>query len=383
MTDSSEPPAVRSVYVHAPFCASRCSYCDFAVSVSPGADLPGWLEALRFELGLLEEEGFYAPGPELDTLYVGGGTPSLLGPEAMAALADLLGRRRLGNPGLEWTAEANPESFSASLAGGWTRAGVNRLSLGVQSFDPAALRMLDRRHGAEEAISAVGIAQSAGLGNLNLDLIFGLPPEVQRDWDRDLDLAVELGAPHISLYGLSVEADTPLGKDVEAGIVSHPSEETFRTEFLRAADRLTGEGYLHYEVSNFSLPGFQSLHNRTYWELEPYVGLGNGAHSYRGGRRRWNRRDWGDYRSACSEGTPPWGGEEELGPSEVRLESIWLGLRTSKGVPLANLTPEARSLAEEWVSKGLGTLDAEGIRPNASGWLLLDELVVDMELALS
>ncbi len=383
MTFPVTPPSgIRSVYLHAPFCASRCPYCDFAVSVTD-VDLQAWTESIQVELGWLETDPLFRLAPVLETVYVGGGTPSLLGPGAMAAVRSLLGQERMSHPGLEWTAEANPDSFSPSLASAWAQAGVNRLSLGVQSFHSEVLRRLSRRHTPQEAVAAVGIAREAGLTNLTIDLIFGLPSEFDRDWDRDLDVALSLGVPHVSLYGLTVESGTALAERVDQGVVSTPSEETYRTEYLRAAERLIEAGYVHYEVSNFALPGAESQHNLTYWELRPYVGLGNSAHSFRGGKRRWNLKDWGDYQAACAEGRPPWSGEEPVGTSEARLERIWLGLRTSNGVPLADLNSRARALAEEWVSRGLGSTDGGAVRLKPAGWLLLDELVVDMELALS
>jgi len=371
---------VRSVYVHAPFCASRCSYCNFAVEVSRHGDLQAWLGALEWELGLVEEEGYFSPAEELKTLFVGGGTPSLLGPEAVTGLVRLLGRKRLKGSGLEWTVEANPENFTETLARAWASAGVNRVSLGVQTFQPVPLRWLNRLHGPEEAFDGVRRARKAGIHNLNLDLIFGLPSEVERDWGRDLDSALSLEVPHLSLYGLSVEEGTPLARAVEVGEVSSPDEEKFREEFLGAAERLTSEGYRHYEVSNFALPGFEARHNQAYWESASYLGLGNGAHSFRAPRRRWNLRDWNDYHRAYTEERPTWTSEEVLTTADARLEGIWLNLRTDRGFPLCDLEPAARALVEGWVSKGQAVLSGGAVCLTPSGWLLLDHLVVELDL---
>ncbi len=372
---------VRSVYVHAPFCARRCFYCDFAVTVSREGDLAGWLRALEWELKLVDEEGYFSPGKELKTLFVGGGTPSLFDPGAMTALGRLLGRDRLNGADLEWTAEANPESLTRSVAQGWAQAGVNRVSIGVQSFQPHALRWLERLHGPEEGATAVERAREAGISNLSLDLIFGLPEGVERDWGRDLDSALALKVPHLSLYGLSAEKGTPLARAIEEGEVSSPHDESYREQFLEASARLTSEGYRHYEVSNFALPGFEARHNRACWESAPYVGLGNSAHSFRAPRRRWNLRDWKAYRMASLEGGSPWDSEEELSPEDARLERIWLGLRTDRGVRTGDLKPAARALVEGWVSKGDATLADGALRLTPTGWLLLDHMVVELDLA--
>ena len=379
---TSHAGPVRSVYVHAPFCARRCFYCDFAVTVSRKGDLAGWLRALEWELKLVQEEAYFSLGEELETLFVGGGTPSVLGPESMSGLAGVLGRHRLKNPNLEWTAEANPESFTQSSAEGWARAGVNRVSLGVQSFQSRPLIWLNRLHGPREPALAVNNARAVGIENINVDLIFGLPKGVERDWSLDLDSALSLGVPHLSLYGLSVEGGTPLAAAVAGGDVSLPDEEDYREQFLMASDRLGAEGYRHYEVSNFALPGFEARHNRVYWELAPYLGLGSSAHSFRTPLRRWNLRDWRAYQEAALDGIPPWDSEEELGAEDMRLERIWLGLRTDRGIPEGDLPPEARARVGGWVSRGLATLADGAVRLTPLGWLLLDHLVVELDLAL-
>jgi len=241
---------------------------------------------------------------------------------------------------------------------------------------------LNRLHGPEEAVAGVGNARKAGINNLNLDLIFGLPREVERDWGRDLDSALSLEVPHLSLYGLSVEEGTPLARAVKVGEVSSPEEEKYREEFLRASERLTSEGYRHYEVSNFARPGFEARHNRAYWESASYLGLGNGAHSFRAPRRRWNVRDWNDYYQACAGERETWASEEVLTAADAQLERVWLNLRTDRGFPVGDLKPEARKLVEGWVSKGQAVLSGGVVRLTPQGWLLLDHLVVELDLAL-
>jgi oxygen-independent coproporphyrinogen-3 oxidase len=373
------PRRISSVYVHTPFCAKRCRYCDFPVTAVPTADLAGWLSALRWNLRELEEEGVFVLSPELETLFVGGGTPSFLGPNAMKELAGVLGPGRLRNPDLEWTGEANPDSFSPDVARGWAGAGVNRVSLGIQSFDAGALRWLGRAHGSDQGVRAVETARKAGLGNLSVDLIFGLPRQVGRDWNRDLDRALELDLPHLSLYGLSVEPETPLGWSVAAGTEVAPGEDEYAEEYLLASHRLASEGYLHYEVSNFARPGFEARHNRVYWDRRPYLGLGNGAHSFLPPRRRWNLRDWPAYQGASVSGGAPWEADERLGEDENRLETIWLGLRTDVGLPWEDLAPAARMQAARWISEGKAVRGPETVRLTPPGWLLLDDLALTLD----
>ena len=372
---------VASVYVHAPFCVRRCVYCDFAVTVRATGDPQGWAEALAAELAHVEREGLFRLAPRLETLYVGGGTPSLLGPSAMSALRELLGRERLGGPSLEWTAEANPESFGVQLGAAWREAGVNRLSMGVQSFHEPTLRWMGRLHGPEGAQAAVRAARACGLDNLSVDLIFGLPARLGRSWREDLDRALALDIPHVSLYGLSVEAATPLGRAVAEGREPPLDEERYREEFLEAAERLTAAGYEHYEVSSFARPGHASRHNEAYWDGRPYLGLGNGAHSYAHPLRRWNVRDWAEYRTRLQSGATPEEGRERLDEEAVALERIWLGLRTSRGLATEGMGEEALALVAAWEREGLASRGAGRVRLTANGWLALDGLAVELERA--
>lgn len=367
------------LYVHAPFCVRRCFYCDFAVQVRRTGDVDGWLTALAGELRAIEAEGLLALSDRLETLYVGGGTPSLLGPAAMEGLARVVGRERLGAPDLEWTAEANPESLTPAVATAWRDAGVNRLSLGVQTFHEPALRWMGRLHGPEGGATAVGVARRAGISNVSVDLIFGLPGHLRRDWTRDLESAMALDAPHVSLYGLSVEPRTPLGRAVAEGREEPVDEERYRDEFLEAAETLVRSGYEHYEVSNFARPGFASRHNGAYWTGAPYVGLGNGAHSYAAPVRRWNLRSWDDYCRVASEGRSPEEEREVLDGATLRLERIWLGLRTSAGFPLEGLGDRSVAVASRWVREGWADVTGRRVRLSPVGWLLLDRLAVELD----
>lgn len=366
-----------AVYVHAPFCARRCVYCDFAVTVARAPDPAPWLEALGAELELLDRVGL-APAPRLDTLYVGGGTPSLLGPGAMQGLAALLGGDRLATVE-EWTVEANPESITPELAEAWREAGVNRVSLGVQSFREEVLRWMGRLHGAAGARRAVRILTDAGVENIGVDLIFGLPRRLERDWRRELDEVIELGPPHVSLYGLTAEAGTALGRAVARGDESLADAEEYRKEYLEASHRLGAAGYEHYEVSNFALPGRRSRHNPVYWSGRPWLGLGNSAHSFVGGERRWNLRDWEAYRRAVLGGVLPLEGSERVEGEAARLEWIWLSLRSDQGIPRSLLPGEAARLVAEWEACGWTRPDPRRLILSAEGWLVLDRLAVELD----
>lgn len=374
---------VASIYLHAPFCARRCFYCDFAVDVRRRSGPEPWWTALEGELAALAAEGRVRLADRLDTVYVGGGTPSLLGPDAMAGIAGLLGRDRLAGADLEWTAEANPESFDEAVARAWRRAGVTRVSLGTQSFQDPVLRWMGRLHGADGAERAARLARSAGFPSFSVDLIFGLPDDVPRDWTADLDRVLALDAPHLSLYGLTAEAATPLGRAVAAGRTALASEDRYAEEFLEASERLRGEGYEHYEVSNFARPGHRSRHNGAYWSGAPYLGLGNGAHSYLPPERRWNVREWSAYETAAGARRLPVDSRERIGGEAARLERLWLGLRTDRGI---EWDPEAGSRAEAlvdgWTARGWAHPAGGRLVVTPAGWLLLDRLVVDLADAL-
>ena len=374
---------IRSLYVHAPFCSRRCFYCDFAVKVATPDDPREWLEAIGSELRSLEEEGSFVLDATLDTLYVGGGTPSLLGPTAMDGLRRLVGTSRLESRDVEWTSEANPESFTKDVADGWRRAGVNRLSLGVQSFHEDSLRWMGRLHGAAVAGAAVRTARAAGFDDVSVDLIFGLPEHLGRDLDQDLERVLALDADHVSLYGLSVESGTPLARSVAEGREAVASEERYESEYLLAVHRLTSAGYEAYEVSNFARPGRASRHNMVHWSGEPYLGLGNGAHSYRHPVRRWNLRDWDAYRVRAGGDTPPVADEEELDADRVRLERIWVGLRTRRGLATAALPDPARQRVHRWIDGGLAVEDRGAVRLTPAGWLIMDRLTVELDRDVS
>jgi oxygen-independent coproporphyrinogen-3 oxidase len=365
--------------VHVPFCVRRCSYCDFAVQATAQAPTAAWLDAIEAELRLQAEAWGWSEPLRLDTLYLGGGTPSLREPGAMAEL-----RRRLEpwarlEPGAEWTCEANPESFDAGLAAAWREAGVNRISLGAQTFHEPALRWMGRLHGVEGPARAMAAARAAGFDDVSVDLIFGLPARLGRDWGADLHHALALEPEHVSLYGLTAEAGAPLGRWVKEGRETLADEDRYADEFLLAHQRLGAAGFEHYEVSNFSRPGRRSRHNFAYWTGVPYAALGPGAHAYHPPLRRWNVRSWDAYLALLLEqGRLPLEGEERVDEETARLEAAWLGLRTDRGWPLSQGGDAVARLAEGWRGRGLAESRGGRLRLTAEGWLLLDRLAVDL-----
>ncbi|CAN5722132.1 radical SAM family heme chaperone HemW [soil metagenome] len=367
----------RSLYVHVPFCARRCFYCDFAVHAARQPPTGAWLEAVGQELELLAiERGWPAP-LELQTLYVGGGTPSLLGSGAMQRLLAQLSSHAELSPGAEWTGEANPESFSAELAMDWRAAGVNRISLGVQTFSAPALRWMGRLHGPEGPARAVLAARAAGFDNLSLDLIFGLPERLERDWAGDLRRALELEPEHISLYGLTAEAGAPLGRRVTEGREALADDDRYADEYLLAHEQLVAAGYEHYEVSSFARPGFRSRHNGVYWTGNPYAALGPGAHALYPPVRRWNLRDWDAYRRALQQGKLPVEDEEVVDQDAAALERVWLALRTVGGISLTPAASEQLHLVADWAQRGWAVVRGASVQLTPEGWLLLDRLALE------
>lgn len=370
-------PRPAGVYVHVPFCAKRCHYCDFSVARAKNPPVTDYLQAL--EADLREWPGDEKKPEPIETLYIGGGTPSLLGVAGMAAVARLLSSRFTWDPGtVEWTAEANPNSLTPELAAGWKKLGINRLSLGVQSFHEEALSWLGRLHTVTQAETAIRVARSAGFDRLNVDLIFGLPADVKRDWAADLDRAVESGATHVSAYGLTAEPRTPLGRWVDLGRVEMPADSRYADDYVRASETLLRAGFEHYEVSNFALPGQASRHNWLYWDGSDYLGLGPSAHSYLAGERIWNVYRWDRYRKAAFGGESLREGRERPDAEQSRLERIWLDLRTVRGLDLDfGKDTDAAARVDAW--RRAGWLESTApLRLSPLGWLRLDAIAAEV-----
>jgi oxygen-independent coproporphyrinogen-3 oxidase len=361
------------VYVHVPFCARRCSYCDFAIAVRRVVPSRRFVEAVLQEWAHWQAHPAWASSPRLDTVYLGGGTPSRLEPEAVGELLAGLARERAIAPDAEITLEANPDDVTPRAAEAWRVAGVNRISLGVQSFDPAVLAWMHRTHTVGQVGAAVEVLRAAGIHDLSLDLIFGLPEALRRNWSQDLDRAFALGPDHLSLYGLTVEDHTPLARWTARGEVARVDDERYAAEFLAADDALRRNGFEHYEVSNAARPGRRARHNSAYWRRAAFIGLGPSAHSGLDRERRWNVRDWAAYDRLVGNGAPVLEASEHLSEAAVALEEVYLGLRTTEGLPAGRLGAET---VAGWVGAGWARQDSGGrVRLTPEGWLRLDALV--------
>jgi len=262
------------------------------------------------------------------------------------------------------------------VAGAWRRAGVNRISLGAQSFDDKVLQWMHRTHDAARIGDAVRALRGAGFDNISLDLIFGLPEELRRDWGRDLDRACALGPEHLSLYGLTIEQRTPLARWISRGATRPPDDERYAEEYLAAHERLARDGYCFYEVSNAARDGARSRHNSAYWSGRPYLGVGPAAHSFDGRVRRWNHGAWEAYRRAVLEGRSPVESQEVLTPEQQGTERVYLALRTSEGLALTDADVGAPLPA--WVERGWAMVRGDRLTLTPEGWLRLDALVTDL-----
>lgn len=364
----------RHLYLHVPFCARRCVYCDFSIAVRATVPVTGFVDAMEREWRLRHGGESW----HLETVYFGGGTPSKLGGEGIARLMEIVHRDATLDVDAEVTLEANPEDVSEANAREWRRAGINRVSLGVQSFDDRVLRWMHRTHDADIARRSIAILREAGLENISIDLIFAVPSELGRDWAADLDDALRHDLPHLSVYGLTVEPRTPLGRWVAREEVAESPEEAFELEFLQAHEALTAGGFEHYEVSNYGRPGLHSRHNWAYWLRKPYAGLGPSAHEFDGWRRRWNVAAFVEWLSQVEGGRDPCAGSESLNASEVVAEEVYLGLRTRMGLVLAG---EERVHVNSWLQAGWAVCDADSrLRLTPAGWLRLDALASDLTL---
>ena len=322
------------IYIHVPFCQSRCAYCDF-YSTTLLAHREAYVEAVCRELQHRLPE---LQGETIKTIYFGGGTPSTLTIEELRVILETLENLEvLGNPNnLELTLEANPDDLTEEYVKGLRTLPINRVSLGIQSFHDRTLRLVGRRHTAQEAIDAVHRLQQAGITNISIDLIYGLPGESLDDWAYSLDQAIALGVKHISAYHLTYEEGTRLWRMQEQGLVSPIDEEQSVRSFELLREKLLAAGYEHYEISNFALPGYHSRHNSSYWQGIAYIGIGPGAHSYDGHNRRWNQSDLTNYIST------PHGEDvphevEHLTTDERYDERVITELRTAQGIDLTQL----------------------------------------------
>ncbi|MGH3787625.1 MAG: radical SAM family heme chaperone HemW [Pseudonocardiaceae bacterium] len=367
------------VYVHVPFCATRCGYCDFN-TYTPGelgsASSPStWLDAVRRELGLAAQV-LGRPVPA-DTVFIGGGTPSLLGANGLTAVLDAI-RGSLGvAPGAEVTTEANPESTSPEFFAGIAAAGYTRVSLGMQSAAPHVLAVLDRVHTPGRPVAAVAQARAAGIERVSLDLIYGTPGETRDDLAASLEAVLAAGVDHVSAYALVVEAGTALARRVGRGELPAPDDDVLAERYEQIDAVLTAAGLHWYEVSNWAVsPQSRCRHNLGYWSGGNWWGAGPGAHSHVGGVRWWNVKHPVRYAAALVAGRSPAAGREVLSFSERYTEQVMLRLRLADGLPVDMLDMAGRAAGKRAITEGLLTASLDGrLVLTARGRLLADAVV--------
>jgi len=314
------------LYCHLPFCVSKCSYCDFFTVIGREDAIPDYVDAICREIEL------YADRESLvDTVFLGGGTPSLLEPDQLGGILDAVRNHfRLGD-NVEVTCETNPETVNLARLKAFRSIGINRLSLGIQSFHLPELVQLTRAHNVQRAVDCIRDAREAGFDNLSIDLISALPGMRLESWMDNLERAVSLEPNHISAYTLEYHPGTKVSREREAGLIQPAQEAMEREMYLKTIEYLEANGFHHYEISNFARPGFECRHNLKYWRHESYLGFGTSSHSFLGHRRWWNHANLDRYLEDLSNGIKPVGGSEELEESQLELERLTLGLRTRQG----------------------------------------------------
>jgi oxygen-independent coproporphyrinogen-3 oxidase len=367
------------VYVHVPFCATRCGYCDFntytAGELGSSSSPSAWLDALRRELDLAAVRVLGTPVPA-DTVFVGGGTPSLLGADGLAAILNAI-RESLGvAPGAEVTTEANPESTAPEFFAGIAAAGYTRVSLGMQSAAPHVLAVLDRVHTPGRPVAAAAQARAAGIAHVSLDLIYGTPGETGDDLAASLDAVLGAGVDHVSAYALVVEAGTALARRVARGELPAPDDDVLAERYEQIDATLSAAGLHWYEVSNWaSSAECQCRHNVGYWVGGNWWGTGPGAHSHVGGVRWWNVKHPARYAAALAGGRSPAAGREILTAEQRYTEQVMLGLRLAAGLPLEVLDAPGRTAADQACADKLATIAGDRLVLTLRGRLLADTVV--------
>ncbi len=372
------PGTAFGIYVHVPFCATRCGYCDFNTYTAAelgGASQDGWLAALRAEL----RGAATACGPiPVDTVFVGGGTPSLLGGDRLAQVLGAVTDTFELADGAEITTEANPESTSPAFFDTIRGAGYTRVSLGMQSASARVLTALDRTHSPGRAVAAAREARAAGFDHLNIDLIYGTPGETDADLIESVDAALDAGVDHVSAYALIVEDGTALARRVRRGEIPAPDDDVLAHRYDIVDRRLSAGGLGWYEVSNWSRPGAECRHNLGYWTGGQWWGAGPGAHGFVGDIRWWNVKHPNSYADLLGRGESPVAGFEQLDARARHVEEVLLAIRLRSGLPLSVLTGSERRRAQGAVDRGLLTEGDGRLVLTERGRLLADAVVRDL-----
>ncbi len=377
---------INYLYIHIPFCIKKCIYCDFySIPLRPRIT-DDYINALCNEIRLR------VPDAELRTVYIGGGTPTILNEKDISKILDTVRNQYSVRPEAEITIEANPKTIASKKAEALLKAGINRISIGVQSFIDRELSILGRSHNAADAVSAVGEVRNAGFKNISLDLIYGIPSLNQisnfkshiQNWEYSLQKALELNPEHISAYELTPEKNTPLYDDIKSGKLIMSDEDVIAEMYYSAIDTLTRDGYNHYEISNFAKPGYECVHNLNYWNRGEYFGIGTGAHSFFNDKRSCNVKDVSRYIEIVNNGKIPVTEETEITGDEALRETIFLGLRKTEGVDISTMPSEKKMLikkaADELASHGLVESENNILRLTRKGLLLSNEVIVKVLL---
>lgn len=366
------------LYIHIPFCRSRCSYCDFATGIYQGDLAERYLRAIVDEISASSNVG-----AQVNTVYFGGGTPSLLTPAQLDLLLSTVRHNFDVDAGSEITLEMNPGTVTRDQLRAFRDLGVNRASFGAQTFDDAELAKLGRSHSSAQALKTFDDLRAAGFDNVSFDLIAGLPGQTLAGWQRNVEQSLALQPEHLSFYLLEVHSATPLAEHIRRGIQPAPDEDLAAVMYEWMIERALAAGYEHYEISNMCKPGFDSRHNTKYWTGAPYYGFGCSAHSFDGRGRRWsNQRDVLRYVEAVDEGTSPVVEEQELTQTDLRAEALYLGMRLMRGVDLreysesfgVDLRVQHRDELDRFREAGLVEFDGDLIRLTRNGALMSNEV---------
>ena len=366
------------LYIHIPFCSSRCSYCDFATGIYQSELAERYVQALVQEL---RQSGY--SGASVDTIYFGGGTPSLLSPAQLDRILATVHDKFQIDPASEITLEINPGSADPEKLRAFRSLGINRASFGAQTFDDAELAKLGRSHSVADTLKTFADLRSAGFTNISFDLIAGLPGQTLDGWQRNIKQALELGPEHLSFYLLEVHSGTPLAEHIRRGIQPEPDDDLAGVMYQWMLEQSADTGYEHYEISNLCRPGFHSRHNVKYWTGQPYYGFGCSAHSYDGQTRRWsNHRDVLKYVEVIESGASATAEEQQLTPTDVRAEALFLGMRLMQGVDVrryresfgVDLRDVHGDDLERFCKAGLLEFDGDLIRLTRTGALLSNEV---------
>lgn len=370
------------IYVHIPYCKRKCVYCDFYSTPAMG-DVEAYVDCVARECAA--RQAAVLGGERVSTLYVGGGTPSLLTPGQMHRLLDGL-RRSADLSGVEeLTVEVNPDDVTDELMECFAREGVNRVSMGVQSFVDSELEFMGRRHNAAEALEAIATMRRAGIGNVSIDLIYGVPGQTMQSWRHSVEQAIATGAQHISAYSLSYEPGTRLWVMRQQGKVAETDDEVCVAMYGHLASALKAAGYEHYEISNFARPGFRSRHNSAYWDFTPYLGLGAAAHSYDGHARSYNPSSIRQYVAAINERGSA-AVTEQLNDQERYDEEVMLRLRTADGLDArlleskfgAEAARQFRQKARRHIAQGLLQCHGDSYCLTGDGVMMADAVIRDL-----